>query len=212
MPRNFSNSSLDRARHPSRGTAWPEGLRASALWRMAGGFLAGIVLLGLGGIRAWSAVAPEYQVKAELLANFAGFVNWPAGTFARSNSPVVIGVVGKDPFERFLEKAVELKTRPGRPLVMRRVSSDAEMRECHVLFVAASERRRMRDLRTRLKGAPVLTVGEYEEFMEHGGIINFLLKGQSVRFEISVVSAQAAGLRLDAKLLSVADVVHGKYD
>lgn len=202
MLRNAFTSCQDRARYSRRG----------ALWRMAGGFLVGIVLLGLGGIRAWSAVAPEYQVKAELLANFAGFVKWPAGTFARSNSPVVIGVVGKDPFERFLEKAVELKTRPGRPLVMRRVSSDTEMRECQVLFVAASERRRLRDLRQRLKGTSILTVGESEDFLDQGGIINFLLKGQSVRFEISVESAQAAGLRLDAKLLSVADSVRGKYD
>ena len=86
------------------------------------------------------------------------------------------------------------------------------MKECHILFVASSERRRWRDVRQRLKGAPVLTVGEFDDFLDQGGVINFLLKGQLVRFEISLESAKAAGLRLDARLLSVADSVRGKYD
>ena len=151
-------------------------------------------------------------MKAELLANFAAFVNWPAGTFPATNSPVIIGVMGKDPFDQFLEKAVAARARHGRPIKLRRISSESEARECHILFVASSEKRRIRDLWPRLKGVPVLTVGESEEFLEQGGIINFLLKGQLVRFEISVKSAQAAGLRLDAKLLSVADSVRGKYE
>jgi len=154
----------------------------------------------------------EYQVKAELLANFAAFVKWPDGTFAATNSPVVIGVVGKDPFDRFLEKAVQAPGRPGRPLKLRRVTTDTEMRECQVLFVSSSEHRRLREIRDRLKGLPILTVGETDDFLDQGGIINFLLKGQSVRFEISVESAQAAGLRVDAKLLGVANSVRGKYE
>lgn len=209
-PRSFSPASNPVRNPHAGGASWRGGWKAAGR-RMAGGFLALLAWLYLCEFKAWPA-APEYEVKAELLANFAGFVTWPTGTFANSNSPVVIGVVGKDPFERFLEKAVESKTRPGRRLVLRRVNSDAEMRECHVLFVASSERRRLRDLRERLKGARVLTVGESEEFLDQGGIINFLLKGQSVRFEISVESAQAAGLRLDARLLSVADAVRGKYE
>ena len=154
----------------------------------------------------------EYQVKAELLANFSAFVKWPDGTFAATNSPVIIGVVGKDPFDRFLEKAVQAPGRPGRPLKLRRATTDAEMRECQVLFVCSSERRRVREIRERLKGVPVLTVGETDDFLDQGGTINFLLKGQSVRFEISVESAQAAGLRVDAKLLGVANSVRGKYE
>lgn len=154
----------------------------------------------------------EYQVKAELLANFAAFVKWPDGTFVTTNSPVVIGVVGKDPFDRFLEKAVQAPGRPGRLLKWRRVTTDTEMRECQVLFVSSSERRRLREIRDRLKGVPVLTVGETDDFLDQGGIINFMLKGQSVRFEISVASAQAAGLRVDAQLLGVASAVRGKYE
>ena len=80
------------------------------------------------------------------------------------------------------------------------------------MFVSSSERRRLRELRDRLKGVPVLTVGETEDFLDQGGIINFMLKGQSIRFEISVLSAQSAGLKLDARLLGAANAVRGKYE
>lgn len=160
-------------------------------------------------------VAPEYQVKAQLLVNFATFVTWPGKVFSNTNSPLVIGISGKDPFEGFLEAAVEAHSRSrrtGRALVIRRVSTETEMKACQILFVASSERRRWRELKQRLKGAPILTVGETEDFLDQAGVINFLLKGQLVRFEISLESAKAAGLRLDARLLSVADSVRGKYD
>ncbi len=183
-------------------------------WRpmVAGWVVAGMVLLGHVAGGSGATVAPEYQIKAQLLVNLSTFTTWPAGTFETTNSPIVIGIVGKDPFNQFLEKAVEARARGGRPLKLKHVGTDAEIKECHILFVSSSERRRLKDLKQRWKAAPILTVGEADEFLDNGGIINFVLKGQLVRFEISVESAKAAGLKLDAKLLSVADSVRGKYD
>ncbi len=179
---------------------------------LVGWLMAGIALLGHITNTAGATVAPEYQIKAQLLVNLATFTTWPAETFRTTNSPIVIGIVGKDPFDQFLVKAVDTKAKSGRPMKLKHVETDAEIKECHILFVAASERRRLKDLKQRWKGSAILTVGEVDEFLDNGGIINFVLKGQLVRFEISVESAKSAGLRLDAKLLSVADSVRGKYD
>ncbi len=154
----------------------------------------------------------EYQVKAVWLLNFARFVEWPATAFPNARSPVVVGVLGKDPFGRELEQALDGKTVQGRCFQIKRVSTDPEMRGCHILFVASSERRRSRDLPEKLKGACVLTVGESDEFLDQGGIINFLLKDKTVRFEINLKAAQSAELKLDANLLKVAVAVRGKYD
>ena len=154
----------------------------------------------------------EYQVKAVWLLNFARFVEWPAAAFTNAHSPLVVGVVGRDPFGRELEKALEGKTVKGRCFQIKHVSTDAELRACHILFVAGSERRRARDLSERLKGGSILTVGESDEFLDQGGIINFLLKDNSVRFEINLKAAQPAELKLDANLLKVAVAVRGKYD
>jgi hypothetical protein len=154
----------------------------------------------------------EYQVKAALLLNFVRYSSWPATAFAEPRSPYVVGVAGRDPFGRDLEKAFEGKFVKGRPFVLKRVSSEQEMRACHLLFVSSSERRRTRDLLEKIQGAPVLTVGESPEFLDQGGTINLLLRSGSVRFEINLESARTAGLKMDANLLKVPVSVRGKRE
>lgn len=152
----------------------------------------------------------EYQVKAALLLNFVRYTDWPAAAFADARSPYVVGVVGRDPFGKDLEKAFESKTNKSRTFVLKRVSSEQEMRACHLLFISSSERRRSRELLGKLQGAPVLTVGESPDFLDDGGVINLRLKDGSVRFDINLEPARIAGLKLDANLLGVALSVRGK--
>lgn len=155
---------------------------------------------------------PEYQVKAALLLNLVRYSDWPVGAFAQTNSPYVIGIVGRDPFGADLEKTFERKKVKGRPFLLKRISSDPEMRACHLLFVSSSERRRSRDLLEKLRGAPVMTVGESPDFLDQGGVINLLLKNGSVPFEINLEPARIARLKLDANLLKVAASVRGKHE
>lgn len=154
----------------------------------------------------------EYQVKAAWLLNFVRYTDWPATAFADAHSPYVVAVAGRDPFGKDLEKAFEGKTNKGRAFVLKRVSSEQEMRACHLLFVSTSERRRSHDLLEKIVGAPVLTVGESPEFLDQGGVINLLLKEGSVRFDINLEPARTARLKLDANLLAVALSVRGKHE
>jgi|SRR5882672_1310372 len=152
----------------------------------------------------------EYQVKAAWLLNFVRYTDWPATAFSDARSPYVVAVTGKDPFGKDLEKAFEGKTNQGRAFVLKRVSSEQEMRACHLLFMSSSERRRSRELLEKIVGAPVLTVGESPEFLDQGGVINLRLKDGSVRFDINLEPARIARLKLDANLLAVALSVRGK--
>jgi len=154
----------------------------------------------------------EYQVKSALLLNFVRYSEWPTTAFANPGSPYVVGVVGRDPFGKDLEKAFERKTVKGRSFVLKRVSGEQEMRACHLLFVSSSERRRSRELLEKISGAPVLTVGDFPDFLDHGGMINFLIKDGSVRFEINREPVRNARLKLDANLLKVAVSVRGKHE
>ena len=142
----------------------------------------------------------------------ARFTEWPSNAFPNAQAPLVVGVMGKDPFGRALEKAFAGRTVRGRRLQIRRLPPDADTCECHILFVAASERRRMRLLMEHLKGQAILSVSESDEFLEQGGVANFVLKDNAVRFEINVKAAQAARLSLDANLLKVALTVRGRYE
>ena len=172
-----------------------------------------LLFLLFGGLSvrpAEEAPLSEYQVKSALVLNFVRYSDWPATAFANPGSPYLVGIVGRDPFGKDLEKTFEGKTVKGRPLVIKRVSGEKEMRACHLLFVSSSERRRSRELLEKVSDAPALTVGDFPDFLDHGGMINFLIKDGSVRFEINLEPARRARLKLDANLLKVAAFVRGK--
>ena len=154
----------------------------------------------------------EYEVKAVWLLNCSRFVEWPEGAFLDAQSPFVVGVLGKDPFGKHLDKTFEGKVVKSRPFVVRRLSANQDLKACHILFVSTSERKRARDLLAKLKGAPVLTVGETDEFLDQGGMMKFVRKEDTIRFAVNLEPAHRARLRLSANFLKVAISVRGKYE
>ena len=146
----------------------------------------------------------EYQIKAGFLLNFARFVEWPAEAFADDNAPIVIGLIGDDPFGGALDEIVSGKTINGRRLEIRRLKWGEDLKACHLLFVSTSEKKRVVQLIDALKGGSVLTVGEMAQFNQLGGIISFVMEANRVRFEINVPMADRARLRISSKLLALA--------
>src|SRR5712691_8044801 len=149
----------------------------------------------------------EYQIKAAFLYNFAKFVEWPADAFADPHAPIVLGIVGEDPFGSVLDKIVLGKTVNDRGLVIKRLKEGPDLRNCHILFVSSSERKHMPQILESLQGSSVLTVGETDRFAQSGGVINFILEENKVRFEINSETAARAGLKISSKLLALARIV-----
>lgn len=143
----------------------------------------------------------EYEVKAAFLLNFARFIEWPP---EYETGPICIGIVGQDPFGPVLDEAIKGQGVNGRAFVVRRFRKHQEAAACHIVFFGASEESRLPSLLTRLQPGAVLTVGETPEFCRKGGIINFELAGNRVRFEINFGAAHAARLHISSKLLSLA--------
>jgi hypothetical protein len=121
----------------------------------------------------------------------------------------VIGVSGKTPLADELEKLVKDKAVNGHPLLVKRAQNPEELRACHVVFVGVGDAKRIPEIFMVLKYSSVLTVGESQQFGELGGMINFVLEGDKVRFEIDVDSASRAGLKINAQLQKLARAVHG---
>lgn len=154
--------------------------------------------------QAQEASPTEYQLKAAFLFNFVKYVDWPAESFAGPEAPFVIGVLGENPFGRELENTLRNKTIGGRPLVQKLVATVEDAKGCHVLFISTSESKRFREIFTRLQSTSTLTVGETEKFLDAGGMINFVIEGKKLRFQINAEAAKNAGLRISSKLLSLA--------
>ncbi len=168
-----------------------------------------VVIAGLlaGSVPRARAQAPptEYEIKAAFLYNFAKFVEWPADAFSDSHAPIVLGIVGEDPFGTALDGMVFGKTVNGRGVQVKRLSISPDLRTCHILFISSSEKKNLARILAHLKGSGVLTVGEMDRFVQSGGAVNFLLEDNKVRFEINVDAA--ARLKISSKLLALARTV-----
>jgi YfiR/HmsC-like len=163
-----------------------------------------ILLLVAGPQARTQDVGPsEYQVKAAFLYNFAKFVKWPEAAFPAGDTPVIIGILGDDPFGPNLEMAVRNKTVNGHPVVIRRVSP-AELKQCQIVFIARTPKRNLAEVSAALNGVAVLTVSELDRFTDSGGMIRFVVESNKVRFEINDAAARAAGLTISSKLLNLA--------
>jgi hypothetical protein len=157
--------------------------------------------------RAPGQVLDEYQVKAAFLYNFAKFVEWPPEAFKTAKDPILVCVLGHNPFGNALEETIHGKSIAGRPFAYRQVSDAESASGCQILFVGATESKHLRLLLDNLKPMGVLTVGEAQGFAADGGVINFKLDDGRVHFEINVDAAEQERLHISAKLLSLAQIV-----
>ena len=153
----------------------------------------------------------EHQVKAAFLYNFARFVEWPPDTPAGEAS-FVIGVLGPDDTSRALEATVQGKSVGGRTIQVRAVKSQEEASQCHMLFVGSETAVRMARLLTAVRRSAVLTVGDSDTFAREGGIVNFVMQDNHVRFAVNTDAAERAGLKISSKLLQLAIIVHDTHD
>jgi len=167
----------------------------------------GIALSILLSVHALGQSADEYQVKAAFLYNFAKFVEWPSQSFKSPSDPILIGVLGKNPFGDALAEAVAGKKLGARAFQVREIGDIQQATRCQILFVSSSERKHLAPLFARIGNAAVLTVGETENFALEGGIINFKIQAGSIRLQVNVEAARKQQLRISAKLLSLAEIV-----
>ena len=170
---------------------------------------AATLLLGCGILSPTSAcsAATPTQVEAVFLFNFSEFVEWPPQSFPDRRSPLVIGVLGSDPFGATRDEVVRGERVNGRALAVRRFRRIEEVTDCHILFVSQSERERLAQILHQLKGRSILTVSDMEDFARAGGMIRFVLVDNKIRLRINVEAARAAGLTISSKLLRPAQIV-----
>lgn len=160
-------------------------------------------------VRAGPAV-PEYQVKAIFIYKFATYIRWPA-TRTDAITPFVIGIVGRDPFRSTLDAVVHGQTVHGKTIAVRRLVRLDDALRCDVLFVSSSERQRLRQIFETLKGAPVLTISDMDQFAELGGMIQLItIEDNRIRFDINKGAVDRAGLKAASQLLRLARIVESR--
>lgn len=148
----------------------------------------------------------EYQIKAAFLFNFVHFVQWPPAAFANAQAPLVIGVLGDDPFGSYLDEIVRGEKVDNHAVVIERYQRVDEINVCHLLYISRSQSKKIRAILAGLKGRSILTVADFEGFSASGGIIRFLTGNNKVRFRINRGAAENARLVVSSKLLRAAEI------
>lgn len=161
--------------------------------------------------RAADADLAEYQIKAAFLCKFGQYVDWPAEGVGGAEQPFIIGVMATPAVGDVLAQAARGQTVHGRPILVRRTDRVGELVEgVAIVYVARSHAARAAEVIGVLRDRPVLTVTELDADQPGGGIVNFVVVDDKVKFDISLTAATRSRLRISARLLGVARNVAGR--
>ncbi|MGH9743479.1 MAG: YfiR family protein [Candidatus Acidiferrum sp.] len=154
----------------------------------------------------------EYREKANFLAAFPNFIEWPTDSFNSLQAPFLLCVFGNFSFGTSLAQTTQGLSIHGRRIEVRWARKDSDLRACQILFVSRSEEKRYARIFKAIQGASVLTVGETPDFLANGGAINFLFEDDKLQFEVNVAAANGARLRISSNMLVLARRVIAKEE
>jgi hypothetical protein len=195
---------------------WREAMRESRCrWHRY--FLLALLLLPNTGIAPLTAqeqesdaagISREYQIKAAYIYQFGRYVQWPAGAFESPTSPFVIGVLREDPVALDMGQLIRTKKIQNRPVEIRQLSATSDFSPCHILFFSTAIQPDVQaDIIRRVSKKPILLVGETDDFIKNGGVIDFVTEDDRVHLYIARKAAKRQGLLISSRLLQVARVV-----
>ena len=166
------------------------------------------LMTALGGTASsWAEKPSRDDVQAAYLYNFGKFVRWPERD---SHAPLVVCVAGQDSFRQTIEKLVAGEQIDERPLQVRSVDHPEDTMGCSILFVGTPESGKAQGYLEATAGKPILTVGDGPDFLARGGMIQFVLVEDHVRFSVNLEAANRNGVNLSSELLKVAVSVTGR--
>jgi hypothetical protein len=125
---------------------------------------------------------------------------------------MLVCVLGQDSLGQTISKLVEGEQINGRPLVERNVNRPDGVGDCSILFIGSTERARVVETLTATEGKPILTVGDAPDFLEQGGMIEFVQVEDHVRFSVNLDECTRHRVAVSSELLKVAVTIRGKRE
>lgn len=154
---------------------------------------------------------PDYQVKAVFLYNIAQFIDWPQDSFPNEKSPIIIGVLGSDPFGSYLDETVQGEEINGHPVIIERYAKPSQVKNCQILFIHLTSTPKLSNVLNNLKGKRILTVGDATNFAKQGGMVWFFKQEKKIKIGINLDAVKKENIIISSKLLRLAEIVDPKY-
>lgn len=166
-------------------------------------------ILGLLSVPAINALdfAKEYEIKAAFLINLASFVTWPERHFTSNQAPFHICILGEDPFGIGLDILAKDRYIDKHPIEIRRFNALEQAYTCEILFISPSKQQDTLIIFRQLKRYPILTVGDTQDFVVTGGMIQFFIQHNRVRLMVDSQSLRDVDLHPSSQLMLVAQPI-----
>ncbi len=153
-------------------------------------------------------ILPEYRVKARMLRLIASYTTWPPGSAANDHGkPFVLGVIGESPFEHHLDEQFRNEPYKTKIVQVRYLSEPDDISGLDMLFIVGSQARKLTTILQRVKGKPILTVGDTPGFARNGVMVNFYVEGKKVKFEVNLDATRAEQITISSHLLKFTRIV-----
>jgi len=150
----------------------------------------------------------EYTLKTVFIERFTRFTKWTDDSLdIEINKPFIITVLGESPFESELDEFFSSIMIKNKKVEIHYISNINEIKNCHILFISKSERRRLKNILKHVSDKSILTIGDTEGFAEMGVIINFYMNKNKIHFEINEEALKKSGLIINYLLLHHARLV-----
>lgn len=166
-----------------------------------------LLVSGAGLAAAAEDAVPEQELKAAYILNFARYAAWPASTLADPRAPLVVCLSGQGAAD--IARQLQSRAAGSHPLELRTISRIEEAEACHALYIGANERSHQSAWLNRLRDQAILTIGDSASFLADGGMINLLLVGRNIRFEVNLAATRHSGMSLHPRMLALAERVVG---
>jgi hypothetical protein len=154
-------------------------------------------------------VVPEYAVKAGYLLLFARYVQWPESAFASLDAPLVIAVLGQDPFGSVLDETLREQRIGTRSVRLIRVAQPTADMHAHLVYLAGMPARDELQWLNMLRAQPTLTVSESASAFDDGAIVRLVQDGSRIRFDVDWAAAMRANLKITSPMLKSARKIRG---
>jgi len=185
------------------------GPRPLHILRFAFAFLVSLFLLFTAISAQAQSNTAEYQLKAAFIFHFAQLVDWPPEVLEPADRVLTFCIADENALPGLLEGTVQGKRVGSHPLQVRHLLEKDNPRACDLLFIVGQDKRHTAALLKAVNNAPILTVGESDDFIRQGGMIGFCLQENKIRFDINLPAARRADLKISSRLLLLAKSVIG---
>lgn len=149
----------------------------------------------------------EYKIKAAFVFHFAQLVDWPSDALNSADGYFDVCLLDDEPHRQELQTTLEGKPIGSQKMHVRFLDKSQKADSCKILFLSRNSGRRQGELLRTLRGQPVLSVGDADNFLTEGGMIRLHLEQDKIRFDINVGAAELCHLKISSRLLLLATTV-----